>query len=696
MKKRLFYGALIVVSLFLISISACYAGVVLEDFNLIDNSSSTGSVKFEIEKSKTITSGAPFSLTIKALSPDGETLENFSESAIIKLDKGQLYKQQNEELLPIQATGSFKEGILKIDDVVIKNGGNYILSVQNSSGSGTDEVRVIPAYLSILPPLIAIILALTIRQVVISMFLGILLGSYIIYNYNLFNSMLRSVDTLLIKAAATQDHVSIIIFSLMLGGMVAVISKSGGSQGMVNLIRKWAKTSRESQLATWTMGILIFFDDYANTLIVGNSMRPITDKMKISREKLAFLVDSTAAPVANIALISTWIGFELGIIGDSLKAIGSTMEPYVVFIQTIPFRFYPVLVLIFIFMLLYMKRDFGPMLKAEVRARSKGQLLAPGAKPLSSVDTSGDINENEIPCRWYNALIPIIAVIILTIAGLCYSGISALLESGGPGALQGIKLYEILNNANSFNVLMWASAGGSIIAIAMVLAQKIMNLEESVSAWIEGAKSLMPAIIILVLAWTIGDICQELNTGHYLASVARGNVPPQLLPLLIFILSAVISFATGTSWGTMSIVMPIAVYIGYSLPPAEMAETARMAILMGSIAGVLAGATFGDHCSPISDTTIMSSMASACDHIDHVKTQMPYALTVGGVGIALGTIPAGYGLNPFISMVVCIAVLYLIIRFFGKDPEQIAEVAEIKPVELLPAGEEEPAAEKAG
>jgi Na+/H+ antiporter NhaC len=682
MQKRFFNILFVLILLLVFTATVSFAEIIPKDFSLSDTSQVPTAVRFEVEKNSISTSNVPFSMTIKVLNPDGMVLRNFSEPVVLNIDKGQIFRQTGDKLSPVQTFDSFESGVLKIDNIVINKPGNYVLSLYSQSGSGATEIRVIPGYLSILPPLIAIVLALTLKQVFVSILLGILLGSYIIYDFNLFHSLLRSIDTLLIKSILTKDHISIIIFDFLLGGMVGVISASGGNLGLVNLIRKWAKTSRGGQIATWAMGILIFFDDYANTLIVGNSMRPITDKMKISREKLAYIVDSTAAPMASIALISTWIGFELGVIGDSLRTVGASMEPYIVFIRTIPFRFYPILVLSFIFMQIYMKRDFGPMFTAEKRARTTGQLLAPNAIPLASIGTDDFINEKGIPCRWYNAFVPILTVILLTIVGLWYSGVSAIAESGGPGALQGIKIHEILNNANSFNVLMWASAAGSIIAIAMVLVQKIMNLEESVSAWIEGAKALMPAIIILTLAWTIGGICRELNTGPYLASIVRGNIAPQLLPLLIFILSALISFATGTSWGTMSIVMPIAVYIGFTLPPADMAESARTAILLGSISGVLAGGVFGDHCSPISDTTIMSSMASACDHIDHVRTQMPYALTVAGIGTVLGTIPAGYGFNPYLSMLICIFVLYLILRFFGKDPEQFAEKSEDKITEI--------------
>ena len=634
-------------------------------------------LSFNIETKGHIISEVPFEMTIKAQDDKGKVIETFNSPVKITMKEGQLLKElEGGKQEPITELSGFKEGVLTVDKAIIPKGGSNAITVEAAGVTNTKAVRVIPGILTILPPLLAIGLALTLRQVVISLFCGIWLGAIFVYDYNIFIAFLRSLDTFLVQSLASSSHVSIIIFSLFLGGMVAVISRSGGAQGMVDIIAKKAKTSQSGQIATWLMGLVIFFDDYANTLIVGNSMRPLTDKLKISREKLSFIVDATAAPVTNIAVISTWIGFEIGVIGDKLQeigadklsAIGVSPDAYIVFLQTIPYRFYPVLTIIFVFLVGWLMRDFGPMLAAERRAAETGEVLSPTAKPLSTLDTSSIEIHESVPKRWYNAIVPIASVIIFTIWGLWYSGSLAIEASKGAEYLATAKVYEVLGQADSLQVLIWASVGGSLVAIIMVLIQKIMDLEEAISCWIEGIKSIVPAAIILVLAWGIGIICKDLNTAGYLALVSRGNIAPQLLPFLIFILAAVISFATGTSWGTMSIVMPIAIHIGFNLPPAEMDPLMKGSILLGSVAGVLAGATFGDHCSPISDTTIMSSMASGADHIDHVRTQAPYALTVAAVGALLGSIPSGYGMNPLISMVLCTGVLFLILKFLGKNP----------------------------
>lgn len=675
MKKSLFYK-------FFLAIFLLFALAVITHFFPVrageeGGTAPGGPVNLEVKLKSNIISEVPFELKIEAVDQNGEIVREFNENISISLTSGEIYRKVEKKLVPLTEIPEFKDGVLDLDKLVIKKSGKHSLIIQAGSLSKQKFVRVIPGILTILPPLLAIALALSLRQVIISLFCGIWLGAIFIYDYNPFTAFLRTLDTILIRSIADADHVSIIVFSLFLGGMVAVISRSGGTQGMVDIISRKAKTARSGQIATWAMGLFIFFDDYANTLLVGNSMRPLTDKLKISREKLSFIVDATAAPVTNVAIISTWIGFEIGVIGDGLKGIGAEAlkainiptDAYMVFVNTIPYRYYPILTVIFVFMVGCMMRDFGPMLKAEARARQTGQLLRPGANPLAALDTSSiDIDES-IPKRWYNAVVPIVSVIAFTLIGLWYSGTQSILADKGEAYMQTVRSYEILGAANSMHVLLWSSLGGSLVAIVMVLIQKIMHLEEAISCWVEGTKSIMTAVIILCLAWGIGGICSQLNTAGYLALLAEGNIPVQLLPFLIFVLSAITAFATGTSWGTMSIAMPIAIHIGYYLPPESLGVTARASILLGSIAGVLAGATFGDHCSPISDTTIMSSMASGSDHIDHVRTQAPYALMVAAVGAVLGSIPAGYGLDPFISMFICIGAMFLILRFLGKNPE---------------------------
>jgi Na+/H+ antiporter NhaC len=575
-----------------------------------------------------------------------------------------LYQQNN---------GRIKE----LDHILIENGRsvneNLLFSRSGKSEIYFPEldlkipVHVKPGWLSLLPPLIAILIALITRQVLVALFVGIWIGAVIMYDYNPLSGFLYSLTEYIAKAPTDPDKMAIIVFTFALGGMVGVITKMGGTQGIVEKLSQYASDSRRGQLVTWLMGILIFFDDYANTLIVGNTMRPLTDKLKISREKLSYLVDSTAAPVANIAIISTWIGFEIGLINNSFENLGITENAYITFFKTIPYNFYPIFTLVLGFSIALLQRDFGPMLKAERRSRMKGQILAPGANPISSMDTAEIMASDDISKRWYNGLMPILIVIITTLLGLWFTGISLVNAKGINTSDLGFFQYisVVIGESDSYSVLMWAAFIGSFTAIGMALLQKLLSLEQSVFAWVGGVKAMILAAIILTLAWSIGNICTDLKTAEYVILISERYLSAHFIPLISFIVAALISFATGTSWGVMAILMPIVIPMAHLIPQADLSISAvqQQAIFLSTIASVLAGATFGDHCSPISDTTIMSSMASGADHIDHVRTQLPYALLAGFISIIVGYLPVGYGINTYFLLPLGIIIIVLFIRF---------------------------------
>jgi Na+/H+ antiporter NhaC len=410
------------------------------------------------------------------------------------------------------------------------------------------------------------------------------------------------------------------------------------------------------------MGLVIFFDDYANTLIVGNTMRPFTDRLRISREKLAYIVDSTAAPVASIALVSTWIGFQVGLVDSSFKAVGITSNAYAVFLESIPYASYSILALFFVLLISITLRDFGPMAAAERRAQLEGKLLSDEAQPITDSSALDMSSSADVPKRWYNALLPITVVIAITLAGLYINGKIALGE-----AASDVSLGEIFGAANSFDVLMWASFAGLLTAGLLALGQRILTVSETMEAAINGYKSMLLAAMILVLAWAIGDICAQLKTADYVIDVTRGILKPHLIPVVTFIIAAFISFSTGSSWATMAILTPIVVPIANELP-LESALSAGLAesIMLATIGAVLSGSVLGDHCSPISDTTILSSMASASDHLDHVRTQIPYALIVALVAILCGYLPSGWGFNPYLSILTGGLLLTALLMLFGK------------------------------
>lgn len=408
----------------------------------------------------------------------------------------------------------------------------------------------------------------------------------------------------------------------------------------------------------WFTGLAIFFDDYANCLLVGNTLRPFTDKLKISREKLSYIVDSTAAPITSVALISTWVGYQLGLLEE---LIGKDENAYDWFLNMLPYGFYSFFTIFFVFAIAVSCRDFGPMLKAEIRAQS-GKVLRDGAKPLMDKELTEMSPVSDTNSHWSLAVFPIVGVILIVAIGLYVSG------SASAGSDAGLR--TIIASADSYAVLLWAAFGGSLIAAFYALARKNLNVSEAMEAWITGCKAMVIAVLILVLAWTIGDICKDyLQTGPWV--IGQWVPSAHWIPAMTFVLCAVIAMATGSSFSTMAIVIPIAGPMAFAATAEvgfdpEIGESIRLATL----SAVLGGAVFGDHCSPISDTTIMSSMSCAADHIDHVRTQAPYAITCGLTAILAGYIPAGFGVSPWVSMPIGMLAMAALIRFYGKRADE--------------------------
>lgn len=534
------------------------------------------------------------------------------------------------------------------------------------AGSASTRVLVIPGLLSVVPPLVAIALALVFRDVLVSLFVGVFTGALILTGGHAPAAFARSVDQFLLGALAEKNHAAIIIFSTLLGGMVGVINRSGGTQGIVAALSRFATTARSGQLSAWLMGVLIFFDDYANTLIVGSTMRPVTDRLRVSREKLAYIVDSTAAPVASLVPLTTWIGFEVGLIAAAFADISAPYNAYSTFIATIPYRFYPILALLLGFAVAWSGRDFGPMLSAERRARRTGEVLGAGAVPLADFSSQLLAPPEGKPNRAVNAILPIFTVIAVTVGGLYLTGRG----QGGTG-LAGVR--DAFAAADPFKALLWASLAGVVMAASLATVQRILTVRETMAALVEGLKSMLLAMVVLTLAWSIGAVCSELHTADYVVGVTRSILSPHWLPVLVFLVSAAVSFATGTSWGTMAILMPLVIPIAHGLAAQgglSFADPTYRVLMLGAISSVLAGSVWGDHCSPISDTTVMSSMASGCDHIAHVRTQLPYALVVGVVGMLVGDIPTAFGVSPWISLAVGAAIIIAGIRLLGRRVEE--------------------------
>jgi Na+/H+ antiporter NhaC len=557
-------------------------------------------------------------------------------------------------------------------DLVVTSRDDLPLSVTVGGTPLEVSATLIPGWYSLVPPLLAILVALIMREVVTALFVGVWLGALAVAGFDPLAATWRVIDRFVVPALADTDggHVQIVVFSLLLGGMVGIIAKNGGSMGIVEAVSPFARTARRGRIATWLAGMGVFFDDYANTLLVGNTMRPITDRLKISREKLAYLVDSTAAPLAAIVPISTWVGYEISLIADGLRIAAEqnpeaaagllSMNPFSVFIETIPYRFYPVLALYFAGLTALMRRDFGAMAAAERRAGTGGGLYRPGARLMTDTTSTAMDPKEGIEHRWWNAGLPVVAVILVVLGGLWTTGRA----SEGAGA----PLRDVFGAADPFLALLWGSLAGCLVAIVLSVAQRVLTLEESIDAWLSGMRAMLLAMVILTLAWSLGAVTEAIGTAPYLSQILEGRVALQLLPVIVFATAAAMSFATGTSWGTMAILLPLVVPLSVSLGGyVDTGPDLQYTILLGNISSVLAGAIFGDHCSPISDTTVLSSMASGCDHVDHVRTQLPYALLVAVVGMVLGDIGTAYGLPVWVALLGGAAVLWAFLRLRGVD-----------------------------
>jgi Na+/H+ antiporter NhaC len=506
---------------------------------------------------------------------------------------------------------------------------------------------------------------------------ALIAGAFLAYGPAPWVALPEGFRKLIWENLRSEFNLYVLAFTFSLMGMVHVMSRSGGIQGMMDVILKAAQGARSTRIVTAFMGLAIFFDDYASSVIVGTTMRSAADRRRISREKLAYLIDSTSAPVAGLAVISTWIAFEVGLLNDIAGTLGLGMHGYEIFFAIFPFRFYCFTALLFVLINTVLNRDFGPMYRAELRVLLNGKAEDQRVKPL------GDPLMEEIrplpdaPRRWINAVIPIVTVVLGFPAGILLAGRGAVYEAGlGLSPLDPRVWHTAFGalgdgGAGSSRILFLSATSGSLVAIFLPLAQGILSFREATAAWLKAIPTMRPAVTILLLAWAIKTLCAEvLRTDLYLISVLGVYFSMELLPLVTFLTAAGISFATGTSWGTMGILLPVALPLAHATGAWGDGSSLIFWLTAGA---VLDGAIFGDHCSPISDTTVLSSIASGCDHFDHVWTQAPYAimcmLLAGGVGY-LGTV---FGLPLSLAYLLLGVGIAGILQTVGKPLPEVSE-----------------------
>lgn len=504
-------------------------------------------------------------------------------------------------------------------------------------------MNFVGTFWALVPALIAIVLALITKEVYSSLFIGIVFGALFFTGFNPVGSFDLIVNGGFIKVLSDSYNVGILIFLVVLGALVALINKSGGSKAFGNWAANNIKTKKGAILATWFLGVLIFVDDYFNCLTVGSVMRPVTDKFKVSRAKLAYIIDATAAPVCIIAPISSWAAAVSGFVeGEDGLAL---------FIKAIPYNYYALITMIFIIAITLMNVDFGKMRNCEIDA-SKGDLFS-GSK---SVDRETSLKEEKITGNGSisSLVIPVILLMIFCVIGLIYSG--------GFFKADGGNFITAFSNADASVGLAMGSIITLILSIIFYVIRKTISFTEAMKCLTEGFCNMVPAIVILTFAWTLKAMTDNLEVSTFINNILGSNLGSfsVFIPTITFIIAAGISFATGTSWGTFGILIPIVVSIfkGYDYN-----------LMIISISSAMAGSVFGDHCSPISDTTIMSSAGAQCEHILHVSTQLPYAITVALISL-ICYIVAAIVKNPIIPLVVGIllTIVILYVQKINKKP----------------------------
>ncbi len=477
-------------------------------------------------------------------------------------------------------------------------------------------------FLSLLPPIIAIVLAIATRQVFISLLFGIWLGWMIISGFHPITGTLATVQAL-VDVFQDPGSTRTIMFAALVGALIIFIQRSGGVEGFIRRVtafldRYEAKKSGSNriivQLLAWLTGLLIFVESSISVLTVGALYRPVFDKLGISREKLAYIADSSSAPSSILIPFNGWGAFIMGL----LVAQGFN-DPFYTMFAAMRYNFYPILALILVLVIILWKKDFGPMARAEKRVREEGKLLADGAQPMVADElTEVEVAEGVTP-RTYNMIIPIAIMVFMMPIMLAYTGWETAVTDRPDTSWMNQIFYAIGQGSGSTSVLV-AVLTSIFASMALYKAQGIMGIREMFDLTLKGISGMMPLALLMLLAFAIGAVCKQLNTGAYVAEITSSWLSPGLVPFLAFLVSCFIAFSTGTSWGTFGIMIPIVV---------PMAEQMDANIYM-AIAAAIGGGVFGDHCSPISDTTILSSMASATDHIEHVRTQLPYAMIAGG------------------------------------------------------------------
>lgn len=498
------------------------------------------------------------------------------------------------------------------------------------------------APLALLPPLITVGLAVGTRRIHLSLGLGLGLSALLATGFQPMPAAELAI-AFVAQPILVVDHVLLLGFSLLVAGMTSIVEANGGTRACVRLVERVVRGRRSCMGATWLAGLFVFFDDYANCLLVGTAFRPFYDRHRISRAKLAYLVDTTAAPLASVSVLSTWIGYELGLLGDALADVPLATGLLVFFVSTLPYRFYSLYALMFAGVLAFTGRDFGPMSRVE-----RTTYAAAGVNDLSPVSQPTRGQES----AWLAAG-PYLSLLLGTLVALYWQGLTALSSSGSTAPT----LRAVIGAANPYQAMACGASLASGVALMLSFVSRTLSPTAAAKAVWLGMRQIAGALIVLYLAWGFSNALDTLGTAEALVGLLSDKLAAWSLPVLTFLVAAAAAFCTGSSFGSMALLIPLVVPLAISL-----AGGTVDAPVPATVGAILAGACFGDHSSPISDTTILSAAASGTEVITHVQTQLPYALTVAGVAVFLGYLPTGLGGDPVVllalGMSLCIGLIF--------------------------------------
>jgi Na+/H+ antiporter NhaC len=496
---------------------------------------------------------------------------------------------------------------------------------------------------AIVPPLLTIALAIATKEVLLSLFIGVYTGCLIIVGWNPLAGFEKMVEIILAKLTDPWN-MQVLIIVILLGGMIGLLTRSGGSTAFGNLLGRRIKTKKGAQGTTWLLGLLIFFDDYFNALTNGAIMRPISDKFGVSREKLSYIIDSTAVGICLVVPLSSWVAFICSLIADSYATAGVEMDSFKAFLMCIPFNYYAWLSIIMVIVVVYLGLDFGPMAKAEKRTAETGALcdktFSGGGADEDDFSSIAQMKGGAI-----DLLAPILLLIVLALTFMLYTG----------GFFTSFSVLDAVNNMDGMLALTYAIFIAVLFAIVFYQIRGLSKISDSIAAFVVGTKSMLFVVILLAFAWSIGGVGDELDTAGYVSSLFVGNVPPFLVALIIFVFSCVMTFSTGATWGTYAIMIPLAVPLALAMDISVYA----------CIAAVIGGGGFGNHCSPLADTAILSSAASNIRHTDHIKTQIPYSVTCACVA-CVGFLISGFVDNFVVPMLVVLGLFMVAVFTLNK------------------------------